>query len=128
MNCPKCISPLNEIVIENVCLDFCPHCKGIWFDKEELAFVTELRNDLPNPQADRTEGKDTVFPCPRCDKKLEELKFIPLLDLLIDRCPACHGIWLDNGELQKVGTIAENFKSPKSKIIRVSLQIKHKTL
>lgn len=126
MNCPKCVSPLNEIAIENVALDFCPGCKGIWFDKDEMAFVTELKNDLPNPQAERTAGRPTVFPCPRCDKKLEELKFVPLLDLLVDRCPSCHGIWLDNGELQKVGTIAAGFKAPKSRVVRVALQIKLK--
>ena len=74
MNCPKCVAPLNEIAIENVCLDFCSHCKGIWFDKDEMAFVTELKNDLPNPQAERTVGKTTVFPCPHCDHKLAELK------------------------------------------------------
>jgi Zn-finger nucleic acid-binding protein len=127
MNCPKCLSPLGELAIEDVCLDFCPPCKGIWFDKEELAFITELNSDLPHPQADRTVGKPTVFPCPRCDGKLEELKFLPLMDLLVDRCPACRGIWLDNGELQKIASIAKNVELPKSKIIRVSLQVKHRT-
>lgn len=127
MNCPKCVSPLSEIAIENVCLDFCPGCKGIWFDKDEVAFVTELKNDLPNPQAERTVGRPTGFPCPRCEAKLEELKFVPLLDLLVDRCPTCHGIWLDNGELHKVGTIAADFKTPKSRVVRVALQIKLKS-
>lgn len=127
MNCPKCVSPFNEIAIENVALDFCPGCKGIWFDKDEMAFVTELKNDLPNPQAERTAGRPTAHPCPRCHIKLEELKFIPLHDLLVDRCPSCHGIWLDNGELQKVAAIAGEFKAPKSRVVRVALQIKLKS-
>lgn len=126
MNCPKCVSPFNEIAIENVALDFCPGCKGIWFDKDEMAFVTELKNDLPNPQAERTAGRPTVYPCPRCPNKLEELKFVPLHDLLVDRCPSCRGIWLDNGELQKVAAIAGEFKAPKSRVVRVALQIKLK--
>ncbi len=125
MNCPKCVAPLNEIVIEHVYLDFCTGCRGLWFDKDEMAFVTELKNDLPNPQAERTQGRPTPFPCPRCDGRLEELKFIPLMDLLVDRCPKCDGVWLDSGELQKVGTIAEGLQSPKNRILRVALQMKH---
>jgi Zn-finger nucleic acid-binding protein len=47
------------------------------------------------------------------------------MDLLVDRCPKCFGVWLDNGELQKVGTIAEHLQSPKNRILRVALQMKH---
>lgn len=126
MKCPKCVSPLHEFTIEGVEMDFCDGCKGIWFDKDEIAFMTELRNDFPNPQADRTAGRPTIFPCPRCGNTLEELKFAPLHDLLVDRCPDCHGVWLDKGELKKVEDIAAGFESPRSKIILAAQQLKAK--
>jgi hypothetical protein len=39
-------------------------------------------------------------PC-GCDAKLVEEGF---RDILIDRCPACKGVWLDPGELEKITT------------------------
>ncbi len=30
--------------------------------------------------------------------------------IIIDRCPECHGIWLDGGELEKVQVLVESWK------------------
>jgi Zn-finger nucleic acid-binding protein len=114
------------MTIEGVDLDFCSACKGIWFDKDELAFMTELASDLPHPQAARTEGKPTEFECPRCETPLEELRYVPARDLLLDRCPGCQGVWLDKGELKKVEDIAARIGSPESKILRAAKQLKDK--
>lgn len=45
--------------------------------------------------------------CPKCAEKLQEEEFH---GVNIDRCPACNGIWLDNGELDAL-TSAEKAKS-----------------
>jgi hypothetical protein len=37
--------------------------------------------------------------CPKCGTKLSEES---LEKVIIDVCPVCHGIWLDDGELTKV--------------------------
>ena len=36
MKCPKCGSDLEEINYQNVMIDRCNECKGIWFDYGEL--------------------------------------------------------------------------------------------
>ena len=45
--------------------------------------------------------------CPRCDKALQEVS--PVCDggdgLLLDRCPARHGLWFDAGELARMLTM-----------------------
>jgi uncharacterized protein len=38
--------------------------------------------------------------CPRCDVLLNE---ITKAGVLVDACPRCLGIWLDRGELEKIG-------------------------
>ena len=38
--------------------------------------------------------------CPRCDTLLNE---ITKAGVLVDACPRCLGIWLDRGELEKIG-------------------------
>ncbi|MEW6296137.1 MAG: zf-TFIIB domain-containing protein [Thermodesulfobacteriota bacterium] len=37
--------------------------------------------------------------CPRCQTLLQE---VTKTGVLIDLCPACKGVWLDRGELEKI--------------------------
>ena len=37
--------------------------------------------------------------CPKCGTKLHEEV---MESVTVDICPACHGIWLDDGELEKL--------------------------
>jgi len=37
--------------------------------------------------------------CPNCEKIMNE---VIKVDVLIDVCPSCMGIWLDKGELEKI--------------------------
>ncbi|HEX9879042.1 MAG TPA: zf-TFIIB domain-containing protein, partial [Candidatus Binatia bacterium] len=37
--------------------------------------------------------------CPKCGETLKESTF---QKVTVDRCPECHGVWLDAGELDQV--------------------------
>jgi Zn-finger nucleic acid-binding protein len=126
MNCPKCRSATNQMTIEGVELDFCPTCKGMWFDKDEVAFLEELPDDVPDISEVEKDARKTDYDCPRCGIKLEEMKFMKVQDLLIDLCPQCKGIWLDEGELSKLEGIAAHIGDAKSKIIRACKQLQEK--
>ena len=41
MKCPKCGSDLKEINLQNVMIDKCDECKGIWLDAGELELLTK---------------------------------------------------------------------------------------
>jgi len=41
MKCPKCGSDLEEVNCENVMIDKCTDCQGIWLDAGELDLLTE---------------------------------------------------------------------------------------
>jgi hypothetical protein len=101
MNCPKCSS---EALVEtpalgNLPLDVCPGCSGIWFDKGELEALLEQSQggaaaslELLNPKA---EGLD----CPRCKNRMSRGGLVNPM-LLVDKCQACGGVWLDSRELE----------------------------
>jgi Zn-finger nucleic acid-binding protein len=36
VNCPVCDLPMNEVRKNNVMIDVCPKCKGVWLDRGEL--------------------------------------------------------------------------------------------
>ncbi len=46
MKCPKCGSDLQEINYQNVVIDRCIECKGIWLDKGELNLLIEGQAQL----------------------------------------------------------------------------------
>ncbi|NLU50647.1 MAG: hypothetical protein GXX09_09630 [Syntrophomonadaceae bacterium] len=52
--------------------------------------------------------------CPICRSPLQE---IPKYGVLIDVCPECRGIWLDQGELQKILTLARDFEGEMERVI-----------
>lgn len=47
MNCPVCDDVrLREVEKDNVLIDICPSCKGVWLDRGELEKITQgLRED-----------------------------------------------------------------------------------
>ncbi|GGB46200.1 cytoplasmic protein [Virgibacillus dakarensis] len=47
MNCPVCDNVrMREVEKENVLIDICPNCKGVWLDRGELEKITQgLRED-----------------------------------------------------------------------------------
>lgn len=93
--CPKCSARLVHVSRRGLVLELCSDCGGTWFDAGELALLIELvpRFDPADP------GEPTAIPCLRCGEELREHTF-PGAGVLVDRCPACQGIWLDKGELE----------------------------
>jgi Zn-finger nucleic acid-binding protein len=119
MKCPKCSDEIRPIdSAEGVELDFCGSCKGIWFDAGEVAEYFELATDVPDlDTANATKGI-TNYHCPKCDAILEEFRYSKLDDLLVDRCPGCGGIWLDQGEVPRLEQLSAKLEDPRSRILR----------
>lgn len=40
LDCPKCDGKLHEVTFEQVIIDVCDKCQGIWLDAGELALVS----------------------------------------------------------------------------------------
>jgi uncharacterized protein len=42
MNCPACGVPLQRSERQEIEIDFCPQCRGVWLDRGELDKIIEL--------------------------------------------------------------------------------------
>jgi len=114
MKCPVCTSPLIVAEYHDIEVDFCPGCKGFWFDEGEINLLPELMHfkaelpDFMNFKA--TASSEKKYPCPRCRKTLDKISLSQDPDLIIDRCPQGDGLWFDAGEVglffQKLATHA----------------------
>ncbi|OPZ29955.1 MAG: hypothetical protein BWZ02_00893 [Lentisphaerae bacterium ADurb.BinA184] len=92
------------IVVEHagIELDYCVACNGVWFDATELDLLFD-RSGLINPAAPvpgRRPGErdEATRHCPLCDVDMEKALIGQEPPVLIDRCPAGHGLWFDGGE------------------------------
>ncbi len=61
-----------------------------WAEERQSALVAEERE---------RERALHFMKCPKCGMQLEEIAF---LDVRVDKCFSCGGMWLDNGELEVI--------------------------
>ena len=120
MQCPRCNAELKGIdSSEGVTLDFCGACKGLWFDAGEVADYFELARDIPDLDRAKATAKPTSLRCPKCGHDLQELQYSAPHSLMVDHCPQCGGIWLDQGEVPTLERMSASLEKPASRILRV---------
>lgn len=113
MKCPKCAAVAPPFATkEGVEMNFCRGCKGLWFDKGELALYCEAADDVHELEASLPTARETAYACTKCPGgvKLRELPYHPKEELLVDWCPTCHGAFLDAKELWHAERITARYE------------------
>ena len=97
--------------LEDVEIDYCTDCGGIWLDAGELEQLLnepdKAKSLLDSFKIDSESG-EKIRKCPICDKKMQKIvvgSSKPVL--LIDKCRKGDGLWFDKGELQDIFDRAE---------------------
>jgi Zn-finger nucleic acid-binding protein len=112
MLCPYDKSTLNRVEINSqygqpLFLDQCPECGGIWFDESELfrarqgeAYKVD-KVDIESLAKPITSLK-IASTCPKDGASLFQFsdKYFPQ-EIILERCPTCHGLWLNRGYFVK---------------------------
>jgi Zn-finger nucleic acid-binding protein len=105
--CPKCSNnePLATQAIsapdvpDGVSIAVCHRCHGVWVKADALAMLHELRQYIPGSSANMMWKRDlTRGLCAACAER-PVLERLPVGAFGVDRCPTCHGLWFDGGEL-----------------------------
>ena len=92
--------------LEDVEIDYCTDCGGIWLDAGELEILLgepEKAKHLLNSFKIDSKCDERVRKCPICDKKMQKIiagSSKPIL--LIDKCRRGDGLWFDKGELHDI--------------------------
>ena len=106
MDCPVCKNAMVTLELQEVEIDYCTECEGIWLDAGELELLLDdpekskrlIESFVSDPACTERKRK-----CPICYRKME--KVVVGRDeprLLIDRCMREHGLWFDKGELEEI--------------------------
>ena len=112
MICPRCSIPLIERFADDVPLDKCPRCKGVWFDMAEFDWMRAQGRGRqrrafeapPTTQRSAAERGDEELVCPRCGGDLLTTPSADDPALLVKACLSCYGEWIDGSELDRAAT------------------------
>lgn len=106
MDCPVCKNAMITLELQEVEIDYCNDCGGIWLDAGELEMLlgepekaAQLLNSFKTEQTSSEKNRK----CPICLKKMSKITVgssKPVL--LIDKCRKGDGLWFDKGELQDI--------------------------
>ena len=95
-------------------IDVCPECHGLWFDADELRqFYTspQLKNMFMPSRTYKPENHtfEITTKARRCPRHPVALARTQVGDIYVDICPQCSGVWLDDGELDRLTHIYKNY-------------------
>ena len=116
MECPVDNNPMIVLELEQIEIDYCNHCDGIWLDAGELELMVETEKEkeyLNSLFKQDLKSKEKSYRCPICSKNMIKVSVGNKEEVLIDKCPKNHGLWFDSGELEKVLQIGSGNKENK---------------
>jgi len=116
MNCPVCKELLVVLELEQIEVDYCTSCDGVWLDAGELELLLETdeeRNRLINLFKQAESHKEKSYACPICGKHMLKFRIGEQEMVMVDKCKKNHGIWFDKGELKKVVEFGSDNKQNK---------------
>ncbi len=105
MLCPVCKEFMVVLELEQVEIDYCTSCEGIWLDSGELELLLENeaeRAKLLKSLQEAPGHAEKKHRCPVCNKKMVKVYVGDDKKILIDKCKKDHGLWFDKGELRSV--------------------------
>ncbi len=106
MDCPVCKNAMITLELEDVEIDHCLDCGGIWLDAGELELLldeAEKAGSLLESFSVDSVCAEAKRKCPICDKKMQKVIVGDSKPtLLIDKCRRGDGLWFDKGELHDI--------------------------
>jgi Zn-finger nucleic acid-binding protein len=106
MDCPVCKTAMITLELNEVEIDHCLECSGIWLDAGELEMLlpdSEKAKQLLDSFKKLDSCKEKPRKCPICLKKMHKVN-VGSDDcvVLIDSCAKGDGLWFDKGELHDI--------------------------
>ena len=117
MNCPKCESEMEKVSINELEVDRCNSCNGIWFDEYELADFKRMEGsesvDIGDSSVGKVQNKNDLINCPKCTTRMIRMVDAKQSHIWFEHCGSCFGYFFDAGELRdlKEDTIFDLIKS-----------------
>ncbi|MBS2029498.1 MAG: zf-TFIIB domain-containing protein [Deltaproteobacteria bacterium] len=96
MDCPQCNVEMEELSGDDLTLQRCGNCEGLWTDVAELNRIL-LHNNLPGLESmgGRPNNDELSRQCPNDQCDMIVVEGGPKHSLRFETCEVCSGIWLE---------------------------------
>lgn len=104
MICPKCSGETEVVSYDEIQVDRCTNCSGLWFDTGELeqlrkdTWMADYILDTGNASEGRKFNRIDTIHCPQCRELMKEEFDAGQPHIMYETCPNGHGSFLDAGE------------------------------
>src|SRR3954471_8572011 len=104
MNCPKCNAAMEKVTFNQIEIDRCTGCKGLWFDSLELEKLKKMKGseaiDTGDPKVGKQQNVKDHISCPVCKTPMLRMVDPNMPHLWFESCKVCYGVYLDAGEFK----------------------------
>lgn len=115
MQCPKCAANMKTVHYEEIEVDRCSACRGIWFDMLEHEDLKRLAGSEAIDTGAGVPGLNEVtrIQCPRCAVPLIHMAVAGQPHIGYEACTVCYGLYFDAGEFSdfREDTFAEAWRA-----------------
>lgn len=117
MNCPKCGGAMTPVAFQDVEVDRCQACGGLWFDEYEEGRLKQLNGaetiDSGDPAVGRMHDAIRHVTCPRDGAPMVTVTMPDQPHIHYEQCQTCYGAFFDAGEFAdfKTMTVGEWLRS-----------------
>ena len=107
LDCPRCEQQLVKAAIDGQRATFCEECHGILIEApifNEVSWNRRIKYRGPElaPTPYDPESFQRFIDCPQCHRQMEVHPHYGPGRAVIDSCPRCSLVWLDNSELTSI--------------------------
>jgi uncharacterized protein len=101
VTCPKCQVEMGRVHFQEIEVDRCPKCHGLWFDlmeHEELKKLPGAETIDAGAKTASVSPEPRELDCPRCKTKMLITRDPQQPHLVFEKCAVCYGVFFDAGE------------------------------
>lgn len=117
-NCPQCHTLMETETVDNVSVDVCPKCAGIWFAEVDLrnmlknspSALQDLEESAPKIEQ-KTMGQSELR-CPDDGAILNFHHYLYSSPAVLHTCPKCYGFFIAADQLAKMHMALSSAHSP----------------
>ncbi|MGI9221927.1 MAG: MFS transporter [Woeseiaceae bacterium] len=110
MRCPKCRADMVQTKIDEIEIDRCSTCHGLWFDEGELEGMRNRQAaeilDVGDVSIGKQQNDIEDYRCPRCAGAMIRLVDPQQTHIWFEQCGSCRGSFFDAGELTDLATLS----------------------
>ncbi|MBN1818707.1 MAG: zf-TFIIB domain-containing protein [Sedimentisphaerales bacterium] len=117
MKCPKCNGDMESVQYEDIEVDRCTSCEGIWFDMLEADKLRTMSGseaiDTGDPKLGREYDDIHNVICPKCQTQMIHMVDRRKPYIQYEACTVCYGLFFDAGEFRqfKHQTVLDFFRN-----------------